>query len=278
MGVVAPTWLMGFMCAAQIANPGPEVEQQEAVYQKDVASFLQQHCIGCHSGWVPAGDFEIGGFRKLENVFKFPEEWSFVRELVHYGEMPPSERLQPTLEARRAFLAWSEHNVGPPDWPEPKPGPGHPILRRLSRAEYRNSIQDLFGVAFAAEEVFPPDPAGHGFDNLGETQHVTAPWMESYIQAAESIAEEAVRLPAQKHPPVQDFSGNQLLSTGRGRANGEDFILVTNGGAGIRIEAERPGRYRLRTKACHGRLPRRHRPPVIRLERECTLFSARWVE
>ena len=48
------------------------------------------------------------------------------------------------------------------------PDPGRVTVRRLNRVEYRNTIRDLLGVDFDTDKEFPPDDAGHGFDNIGD--------------------------------------------------------------------------------------------------------------
>ena len=65
-------------------------------------------------------------------------------------------------------------------------------IRRLNRAEYRNTIRDLVGYDFKAEEEFPPDDSGYGFDNIADVLSVSPLLLEKYIQAAEAIVAAAV--------------------------------------------------------------------------------------
>ena len=72
------------------------------------------------------------------------------------------------------------------------PDPGRGTIRRLNRTEYRNTIRDLLGFDFKAEEEFPPDDSGYGFDNIADVLSVSPLLLEKYIQAADSIVAAAV--------------------------------------------------------------------------------------
>src|SRR3982750_2160673 len=78
------------------------------------------------------------------------------------------------------------------------PSPGRSPLRRLSNAEYRNPITDLFAnvpavVALvpAATSGFPSEPESLGFRNSGDYLTVPSLAAQSYLDAAEKIAEAA---------------------------------------------------------------------------------------
>jgi hypothetical protein len=58
--------------------------------------------------------------------------------------------------------------------------------------EYRNTVRDLTGFDFKAEEEFPPDDSGYGFDTIGDVLSVSPLLLEKYMQAAESIVAAAV--------------------------------------------------------------------------------------
>ena len=73
-----------------------------------------------------------------------------------------------------------------------KPDPGRVTARRLNRAEYSNTIRDLLGVEFHAEQNFPTDDLGNGFDNIGDVLTISPVLMDRYLAAAGRIAARAV--------------------------------------------------------------------------------------
>ena len=60
-------------------------------------------------------------------------------------------------------------------------------LRRLNRAEYRNTIRDLLGIDYPPAAGFPGDDVGYGFDNIGDVLTLPPLLMEKYMTAAEEI-------------------------------------------------------------------------------------------
>ena len=74
-------------------------------------------------------------------------------------------------------------------------------LRRLNRAEYRNTLRDLIGADFDAEAMLPPDDVGYGFDNIGDVLTLSPMRMEKFLEAAISAVKQAVP-PDTVVPPV----------------------------------------------------------------------------
>jgi hypothetical protein len=76
------------------------------------------------------------------------------------------------------------------------PAPGAAPMRRLSNQEYRNTVQDLLaqvsGIAAKVREVtggFPAEPESLGFRNAAHMLTVPSLMAQSYMDAAESLAE-----------------------------------------------------------------------------------------
>ena len=75
--------------------------------------------------------------------------------------------------------------------------PGRTPLRRLNRAEYRNTLYDLFptltSVIDTAVATFPLDEEQLGFTNNADALTVTGFLAEEYMTTAETVAAEAVK-------------------------------------------------------------------------------------
>ena len=191
-------------------------------FQTSILPMLESKCFDCHSGDEKEGNVQFDGNRQalLDNK----ELWHRVLKNIRGGLMPPkgSEPLQEN--DKTAINAWIQKDVFRND--PANPNPGKPPLRRLNRREYRNTILNLTGVDFNAEVVFPPDDTGFGFDTVGDAMSVSPMLLEKYIQAAKSIAEEAV--PTQSYVMArQEWKGKEFRS-----ADGKE------NGAGIRHDHE----------------------------------------
>jgi hypothetical protein len=72
--------------------------------------------------------------------------------------------------------------------------PGRAPLRRLNDVEYANTIRDLIGAPLPASVQLPPDDEGLGFTNNSDAMVVTGLLAQTYIDAAEAIATNAVTM------------------------------------------------------------------------------------
>lgn len=64
-------------------------------------------------------------------------------------------------------------------------------LRRLTNAEYNNTIRDLLGDTSRPADAFPPDEAIGGFEN-NTVAPITQDLVERYLEAAETLATRAI--------------------------------------------------------------------------------------
>jgi hypothetical protein len=66
-------------------------------------------------------------------------------------------------------------------------------LRRLTRFEYNNTARELLSVDLAPADRFPPDEIAGGFSNNASVLTVSPLLAEKYMEAAETLASEAVK-------------------------------------------------------------------------------------
>src|SRR5579864_5476526 len=105
--------------------------------------------------------------------------------------MPPAGVPKPPAAQMDALTGFVQGEFDRED-KDAKPDPGRVVTHRLNRSEYSNTVRDLLGVDFRANEEFPADDSGFGFDNIGEVLTVSPTLMQKYLQAAEKIASRAV--------------------------------------------------------------------------------------
>ncbi|MES2568695.1 MAG: DUF1592 domain-containing protein [Verrucomicrobiota bacterium] len=157
---------------------------------EELRPILEAHCFKCHGEKKQKGGIELASFTREEAVFKKERLWRTVLEQIETGEMPPEEET-PLAEAERArLLDGIRRTLALLETDHPSlldPGPG--LIRRLSRAEYSNTIRDLLGIEFdAGKEVgMPEDNTGTGYANLASALIIPRAAMEKYFMAAEGI-------------------------------------------------------------------------------------------
>lgn len=64
-----------------------------------------------------------------------------------------------------------------------------PVLRRLTRVEYANSLRDLFGVEFPFAADLPADGQAAGFDDIGDALSLSPVLVDSYLKVARRVSD-----------------------------------------------------------------------------------------
>lgn len=175
-------------------------------FTKTVQPLLTRYCVGCHSGNTPAAQFDIKSYSTTAAVVRDFAHWNRVIDRLTAKEMPPKQAPQPSAEASQQIIDWvqavrmneARRNAG---------DPGPVLARRLSNAEYNNTIRDLTGVDIRPAREFPVDPANTaGFDNSGESLSMSSALLNKYLQAARDVADHMVL-----KPEGFDFAPHHML-------------------------------------------------------------------
>jgi uncharacterized protein DUF1592/uncharacterized protein DUF1588/uncharacterized protein DUF1587/uncharacterized protein DUF1595/uncharacterized protein DUF1585/predicted xylan-binding protein with Ca-dependent carbohydrate-binding module len=124
--------------------------------------------------------------------------------------------------------------------------PGRITLHRLNRAEYNNTIRDLFwGLDVSPADNFPADDHSYGFDNIADVLSVTPLLFELYERGTEDIIDLALTSTGgggTQHIEAEDGSGD-------GQANGTVWVLASAGAVTTIFDVAQDGDYTLRVRA-----------------------------
>ena len=159
-------------------------------------AFLSRYCLGCHDADVQKGDRRFDDLPlSIGTDIHTAERWQEVLHQLQLGEMPPAKKKQPSDEERRALLAWIDGQLLQVHSNAQDRG-GRVVHRRLSRAEYRHTMQDLFGFDgdFDPTTSFPGDEELEGFRNIGVALRTSRHHLEQYLKAADVVLDHAYDL------------------------------------------------------------------------------------
>ena len=183
-----------FTCAAMpaFAATSPALDKQ---FHDTVQPFVGKYCAGCHSGKTPAGGLDFKSFDSLDSVTAEFARWSLAADRLASKEMPPKPMAPPPQELADQIVSWV-HSVRAEELRRHAGDPGVVLARRLSNAEYNDTIRDLTGQDLRPAKQFPVDPANTaGFDNSGETLTMSPALLNKYLQAARSVADDMMLVP-----------------------------------------------------------------------------------
>ena len=148
--------------------------------------FFDAFCVSCHGQ-----DRQNSGLRLDRIVGQQWEDANLLEDIyqaIESGEMPPEEALRHPNVDQSAMLKTTLENQLRVLTEKQKPG----MLKRLSRVEYQNSINDVFDTKFSLLDQLPLDNIDAGFNNNADKLHLSLVDMETYFTAANWIAESVV--------------------------------------------------------------------------------------
>ncbi len=192
--------------------------------------FFEKHCFECHDSASKQAGLDL---TKLEspNAENFVK-WVRIHDRIESGEMPPKAQPRPPVadkdavtKSLKASLIKVEQDTFKS---EPRSG-----LRRLTRAEYENTIRDLFdmpGIALQGE--LPPDGSAHGFDKNSDALDISHVNLAKYIEAAEHVLNIAIA--TRPNPPSVTTRRISLANSG-------GFVAhVIMNGDGVLLKDKKP--------------------------------------
>ena len=227
------------LCCTKVAA-SPDAPPQ------DKAEFLQTFCLDCHSGEKAKAKFNLDQVvDHLQDNATTDADRSILRKALRRitdGEMPPTTSdPQPSIAQRTAAMQ-SLHTSLLVDRSQITVTSGPP--RRLNRAEYSNTIRDLFGIDVAPFGALPPDDVGAGFDNVGSVLSLAPTSLERLLDVAEMISSQAV-LDADAIAAVKIvIPGESMrITNGKGTKHAKGALIWSNGEAFAKMKLPRAGRY-----------------------------------
>lgn len=170
-------------------------------YQASMRGLLEKHCFACHGPEVQEMGLNFAKFDDVASILNARDTWRKVREALEAGDMPPQPKDSGfTDDDRKRMLAWIRERVETVDRKNPRyEFAGPRLLRRLTRAEYNNTIRDLIGFPFDAAGAagIRGEEVAEGFVNLAGSQVVDEILLDKYFKAADetlkALFEEANR-------------------------------------------------------------------------------------
>ncbi|MFO0941728.1 MAG: DUF1592 domain-containing protein [Pirellulales bacterium] len=224
----------------------------EKQFESQVVPLLQKYCAECHGKDLAEAEIDYSVFPNLSTARKDNGVWQRAADAVNSRQMPPKDARQLTdaeHEQLQKFLTsflTSEAKRLAGD-------PGPIVLRRLSNAEYTNSIRAITSVpSLDPAHEFPVDGAsGEGFTNAGNALVMSPSLITKYLDAGKDIAQHAVLLPdgirfsasvsrrdwtEESLADIRNLYAKYTASEGGTQVNLQGIVFNTNGGGRLPIE------------------------------------------
>ena len=194
--ILAP-FLTGAFCLAEseskIIDEDARRADAQKVLKEKIKPFVENYCAKCHGSRAKAGI-------NLQSALKNPNGESSTLHFekaaanVKVHDMPPEDSSKkPSKEERRQFIEW----IGKIKYLAPR-DPGPFVIRRLTKTEYANTLNDLYGVDRSIAEVLPDEVEGEGFLNS-----ISPLQSELFLDIANQVIEKIIAPKGQAPTAVQ---------------------------------------------------------------------------
>jgi mono/diheme cytochrome c family protein len=165
-------------------------------------AFLEQHCLACHQGTEAEGGLDLGGLSRELAEPETMHRWVRIHDRIAAGEMPPPGEPRPDRPAIDAVLAELDGWLLAADR-DRQQREGRAVLRRLTAAEYENTLRDLLALPhLEVRQLLPADGSRHGFDKVGEALDLSHVQIQQYLTAADRALDLAIATRATPPPVV----------------------------------------------------------------------------
>ena len=149
---------------------------------------VETYCFECHNRDDMAGDRAFDRMSP-DRIAADAEVWEAAIRKLRGGLMPPAGGPRPDGETLDELAGWLADEI---DAAADEPPAGRVSLRRLNRREYAHAIRDLLALEVDPAALLPQDNVDGYFDNNADALQVSPAFVSQYIDAARSIALEAV--------------------------------------------------------------------------------------
>ena len=194
--ILAP-FLTGAFCLAEseskIIDEDARRADAQKVLKEKIKPFVENYCAKCHGSRAKAGI-------NLQSALKNPNGESSTLHFekaaanVKVHDMPPEDSSKkPSNEERRQFIEW----MGKIKYLAPR-DPGPFVIRRLTKTEYANTLNDLYGVDRSIADVLPDEVEGEGFLNS-----ISPLQSELFLDIANQVTEKIIAPKGQAPTAVQ---------------------------------------------------------------------------
>jgi len=172
---------LGRSFAASLDDSEADGRRTAAVktFKTEVTPFIKTYCYECHGENKRKGGVTFSYAVNRPEGGEFRRNWQLAVANVKTHDMPPEDKKQPTDEERQKFAAAMEQlkYLSVRD-------PGQFVIRRLTKAEFGNTLHDFLGVDPSVVSDLPDDVAGAGYLNALSPMQT-----EQYLAIANAVLE-----------------------------------------------------------------------------------------
>ena len=240
MNIIQSTMLLAWMT---VATFGFAVEEPTTTFGEIVTKFFKNNCVSCHGEKKQQGDLTLHDMKMEFDMAEAGQRWMTVLTQLENGEMPPSDKKQPTQTERLKIISEIRNQFQLA---------GNPIEHLRSAPKYGNYVshKELFsgehkGPSFSRPRIWRISPyidgksspfslsQSEGFKDFAHMWHLDKPTIELLMIKANALVEQQIG-PSEALLKTQDeIWVKQVLSKRRNlenEVNAQELIVAKSPG------------------------------------------------
>jgi uncharacterized membrane protein len=160
-------------------------------YTNQIKPIIENYCYKCHGQEKQKGDMRFDNIDwDMVNGFD-AEKWNMMLNEINLGEMPPRDEPQLSEDDRRILVDWITENLE--EAAEVKETDNKLVMRRQTKSQYTNSLNELLGVYINFGDILPDDGKSKmGFTNNGNILQTSSLHIDYYQKFAREALDKAL--------------------------------------------------------------------------------------
>ncbi|TWU44617.1 hypothetical protein Poly51_60490 [Rubripirellula tenax] len=231
--------------SAGLSPARADTASRDAAFRDSLLPLLRTYCFDCHD---EGSELSLVDDTSAADLAANRKVWTRALAQVRLGTMPPEDGAAMDAATRTKMATLIEELANAVDCVR-NPNAGKVALRRLNRAEYRNTVRDLTDVDYVAAKGFPGDDVGYGFDNIGDVLSLPPLLIEKYLDAAEQISGKAIYTPPPGEIYELDKPPSSLIDAEKHGGGGDRVTIASNGTVSLQADLPFGGIYTLTVTA-----------------------------
>ena len=154
-------------------------------FKESIRPVMEAACFECHGPEKEKSGIRFDTFNPSSFSEFDLENLTHARDVLNFEEMPPEEAdRQLTDPERQSLLKWIEKALKEAAI-QKRSHEAQPLLRRLTKREYNNTLRDLFNAPSDFDTLLPPDPISEqGYDTAHELLMISQVDLKIYMETA----------------------------------------------------------------------------------------------
>lgn len=154
-------------------------------------TLFDQRCIDCHDADSKKGNLDLISLSTDLSDPAIFTRWVKIHDRIEAGEMPPKKKPRPPESEIKPALDWMSAQLTEAETAARGPS-GRATFRRLTRAEYEYTLQDLLDLpGMPIREDLPEDGSVGGFNKVSDALDISHVQMAKYAEEARRAVDRA---------------------------------------------------------------------------------------